>query len=256
MKFLKSLSVVFLLIILFASCVGPKALQRQINKKSYESVLIFDSEKITEKPDRKINFEIVNESTIPAESTVLKNDGRMLWLLLFYTYNYDMTITLGDNASNPSALPLVENALTGTFDRSGAFKRVLSSKSLETDYKGIITIKELNITCDYYRKGMGFWSYTTQSENADNSTGKVKFNLKLYNNEGSLLLDKDYTENRSIAFATTSTKIREVKKMTMKNLIENLTLSSQAVGLAMTNDINDILETAAVVMPNPEISGE
>ena len=238
----KSLLSLALAAALFTSCMGPKSLQRQINRTAYEPVMIYDSEIASEKSDQKVAFDFINESALPAESTVIKNDGHFLWLLIFYTYDYDMTVRLGENASDPSATNIVKNALYGTIDRSGAFNRIVETESTEADYKTVVTLKEVDISCRYYRKGMAFGSASTDEVRADKSIGKMVLNLKLYDKTGEMILEKDYEENGVTAFTTPSTKYREVRKMAMKNLIENLTVSSQSIARAMTYDINRALK--------------
>ena len=239
----KNTSILYTLIavILFTGCMGPKSLQRQINRTAYEPVMIFDSEIASEKSDQKVAFAFVNESNLPLESTVVKNEGRFLYLVLFYSYDYDMTVTLGENASEPSATTIVKNAIYGTADRSGIFHRVMDTDSVKADYRSVITLKEANISCKYYRKGMGMGSTSTNEVRADKSIGKVVMNLKLYDRDGAVILEKDYEENGITDFATATTEYREVRKMAMKNLIENLTVSSQNVARQMTYDINNAL---------------
>lgn len=244
MKNLYSILSLLGLSLLFTNCVGPKSLQKQINRTAYEPILILDSEQVTEKSDKTIAFEIVNESPLTPGSTVFKNDGHFLYLLIFYTYEYDMTITLGDNASNPSALGIMENALYGTFDRSGILQRQMPSDSSVTDYRALVTVKEVDIKCDYINKGFGFWSFSSSEASAQKSQGKVVTNLKLYDKEGNLLLEKDYTKHETTEFASTTTNYSLVRKMAMKNLVENLTLSSQDIALQLTHDINNALMPA------------
>ena len=239
----KSLLPLFFAAVLFTSCMGPKSLQRQINRTAYEPVMIYDSEIASEKSDQKVAFDFINESGLPAESTVIKNDGHFLYLILFYTYDYDMTVKLGENASDPSATNIVKNALYGTVDRSGAFNRIVETETTKADYKSVVTLKEVDISCKYYRKGMAFGATSTDEVRAEKSIGKVVLNLKLYDRSGAVILEKDYTENGVTEFATSTTKYNEVRKMAMKNLIENLTVSSQSLARAMTYDINKALKS-------------
>lgn len=203
--------------------------------------MVFDSEFASEKLNQQVSFDFVNESGIGEKSSVIKNDGRFLWLLLYYSYDYDMTVTLGENASNPTVTNVVKNAFYGTIDRSGIFNRVVETETVKPNYRSVITIKEMDVTCKYYRTGMGFWSYTTDEVKADKSYGKYTINLKLYNQNGEVMLDKDYTKDAVTDFAISTTKYNEVSKMAMKNLIENLTVSSQEIARTMTNDINKAL---------------
>ena len=250
MKKLEPFIWLFLLVFIFTGCAGPKSLERRINRTAYEPVFFYETEKVAEKSEKTVSLELINQSELPARSTVYKNEGRMLWLLLYQNYEYDMTITLGDNASNPTALKLVENAITGTFDRSGTF---LTSDNSASDYKGVVTIKEMDVTCDFYTKGFAFWGVSDYSVNADNSIGNLVFNLKLYDKEGSLILDKDYTEKQAVKYGSSSIKLHEVKKMAVKNMIENLTISSQNIASAMTNDINKALENISTVSSTTKV---
>lgn len=250
MKKFQSLLCLLVAVLLLASCMGPKSLQRQINRKSYEPVLVFDSEIASEKGAETVSFDFVNESRLPMESTVTKNDGKFLWLLLYYHYNYDMTVHLGENLSDPTATNLVKTALYGTLDRSGAFNRIVETETVKPDYRSVITVKEIDVTCKYYRKGMGVWSYTTSEVKADKSIGKVSINLKLYDRNGKILMDKDYVENGVTDFTTSTTKYQDVRKMAMQNLIENLTVSSQTIGRKMTSDLNQVLKTTAALTTN------
>ena len=97
-------------------------------------------------------------------------------------------------------------------------------------------------TWDFYTKGFAFWGVSDYSVNAENSIGDLIFNLKLYDKEGSLVLDKDYSEHQAMKYNSSSVKLHEVKKMAMKNMIENLTVSSQNIAAVMTADINRILQ--------------
>lgn len=256
MKKISSILGLLALALLFTNCVGPKSLQKQINRTAYEPVLILDSEKVAEKSEETIAFDLINESPLTPESTVFKNDGHFLYLLIFYTYEYDMTITLGDNASNPTAMRVMENALHGTFDRSGVLQRLAQQDSSVTDYKAIISVKELDIKCDYLNKGFGFWSFSTAEAKAQKSVGHVLLNLKLYDKAGELLLEKDYVEKKTTEFASTTTNYSEVRKMAMKNLVENLTVSSQALALQMTNDINTTIQKEKDLTASSEIIDE
>ncbi|SDK72456.1 hypothetical protein SAMN04488034_101238 [Salinimicrobium catena] len=256
MKKFTSLFVLMALGLLFTNCVGPKSLQKQINRTAYEPVLILDSEQVPEKSDKTIAFEVLNESPLTPESTVFKNDGHFLYLLVFFTYEYDMTITLGDNASNPTALSVLQNSFFGTFDRSGLLQRTPKEEGSETDYKAIVRVKELDIKCDYMNKGFGFGSFSTAEAKAQKSVGKILLNLELYDHEGALLLEKDYVENRIMDFASNTTNYSKVKKMAMKNLVENLTVTSQAVALEMTRDINASIQGHKELTASSEVINE
>lgn len=246
MKILKPFAWLICLTVIFSGCAGPKSLERKINRTAYEPVFFYESEKVTEKADKTVSFELVNMSELPAHSTVVKNKGRMLWLLFYQKYNYDMTIMLGQNASEPGALNLIQHAITSTFDRSGTFKTAIPVNNSAADYRSVVTVKEADVTCNFFTEGFAFWGVSDYAVNAENSVGKLVFNLKLYDKGGSLLLDRNYTEEQSMKYNSSSVKLHDVKRMAMKNLIENLTVSSQNIAAEMTKNINDILEISTI----------
>jgi len=227
--------------IFLTSCQGPKTLQMQVNRKTYEPLLIHDKNILEDKSSKTLKLTIVDRANLSDLSEVSKKNGYFLPLLLFSVWNYDMVITLGNHSSNPRVVSFVQSSIEETFERSGDFIITDSTSQSPHNYLCEITIDSINVNCDYNRTGMSSMNFYSASETAYSSKGFVKLTLDLIENDKSVL-SKTYSIEKSVNFIKTDDNIKNVKHHAMKNLIENLTLSTKEIAENMVNDVNSKVE--------------
>lgn len=229
----------FLLVVLvFSSCIGPKNLQNQVNRHAYESIAVYDSKIINDKSDVKIAFNYSDSSSLPFDNKVELIDGGMLWLLLFFKYDYEMELYMGDGASNPVVTDKMEEIFNTTFERSGDF--IIADSTDVADLICNVTFEKIEVKAPYDRNGFGLLSMVSTSETADGSNSDIAINIELKNNkEDQILMDSTFSVSKDIGFNASSVKQNEVSDFAMVNLLENLTLSTQEIAKEVTASINE-----------------
>lgn len=229
----------FLLVVLFfTSCVGPKNLQNQVNRYAYESIAVYDSKIIDDKSDVKIAFNFSDSSSLPFDNKVELKDGGMLWLLLFFKYDYDMELYMGNGASNPMVTDKMEEIFNTTFERSGDF--IIVDSTVKADLICDITFEKIEVMTPYDREGFGLLSMVSTSETADGSHSDIAIKIELKNNkEDQILMDSTFSASKDIGFNASSVKQNEVRDFAMVNLLENLTISTQEIAKRVTASLNN-----------------
>lgn len=250
MKKIRTIFPCLTLLLLLTGCFGPKTLQKQVNKKTYQPVILHNTEALKEKSDILMSFKFRDSSYMPEQTLVTKKSGYFVPLLLVYAWNYDMVIKLGNSSSNPKAKEFVQKTLEDIFERSGNFTIVPDTVNSHKKYQGIISVKKININCNYKRSGFFLGAAGTESERAENSLGHVIMTLQLFNENGELVYEKDYEEQRTVNFIGSSNAQYKIKHDAMQNLLENLTLSTKAIGSQMVEDLN------AKLIENRGLSGK
>lgn len=232
----------FLLVVLvFTSCVGPQNLQNKVNRHAYESIAVYDSKIINDKSDVKIAFNYSDSSGLPFDNKVELIDGGMVWLLLFFKYEYDMELYMGDGASNPVVTDKMEEIFNTTFERSGDF--TIADSTDKADLICNITYEKIEVMAPYYRYGFGLTTFVTTSDEVDGSHSDIAVNIELKNNEkDQILMDSTFSASKDIGFNASSVKKYEVSDFAMVNLLENLTLSTQEIAKEVTTSINKEVE--------------
>lgn len=153
-------------------------------------------------------------------------------------YNYDMQITMGNNACEPSILLKMEEIINTTFRRSGNFK-LADSVSNKSDYTCNISFDKIKIDAPYQRYGSGLGGSVSYSEKAFGSHAELKVSIEMFrHNASEAIIDSSFTITNEVGFNASSLKLYEVPNYAMRNLIEKLTLSTQEIAKQLTNTIN------------------
>mgnify|MGYP006999712454 CR=1 FL=1 len=230
--------IVVILLGFLASCMGPKNLQNRVNSKDYTTPMVYTSPLVKDKSDINVQVQFENLAELDELTLVTKDRGYYIPLILLYLWDYDMNITLGDEATNPSITSSIETITKTVFERSGRFN---VSEDESAAYKARVILKNVNFNCDYKRFGSAVGAYANYNESADKSKGVLEMQLVLEDKNGNVILDEVFEKENTIGFVGNSESITKIKHLAMRNLIENLSLTAERVAIDMVDEINSNL---------------
>lgn len=233
-------SVYIFTFVIFTSCMGPKALQRQVNRKTYEVPLVYTTPIVKDKSDKTVFIEYSTaRTTMKAETQVIKHRGFYLPLILAYIWDYDMKINLGDDSSGPKVTNTIETITRKVFSRSGNF--TITTDKSQADYIATIELNKAKANCEYHRGGAAVFNSMSQSESAEKSVGRLNMHVLLTQND-LVILDKEFEEKGENGFVGTTENISNIKHSAMKNLIENLVELSENNAYNIVQEINSLIK--------------
>ncbi len=240
---------------LLYGCYGPKTLQQELNREVYHPRIVYDLEIIPDKADKYVTFEYSDQSGLIPETNV--REINYTWNAAFQFYeelSYDMVIKLGNAASSPKVIDFMEDVVQETFRRSGNF-RVRDSITTTDDFRSLITIKKVDARCLYHMSKKEIFGVEKLTDRAEIVKSRIQVNLKLFDGQGQLLIDKDYEEvsgqdyvgegqtvkssdDDAVSFLFGTGGREDVKHRAMNALFKHLTDCIQKISIAMTDEIN------------------
>lgn len=196
------------------SCLTPSGVQTRLNGGKYPLGYLHDSPIIENKTDITLCSHVNDLSENSPITSVLKKDGHSIWLLFYYSYDFDLKVNLGKNALHPELQTFVKQSFDKESERTGLFKTVVDSS--KANYNLIIDILDYNVEADYYAYGNAMGNYQSWGAHASASKGSLKLVIKLVK-KTEVLFEKEYTAERMSDFVQNKSATRnELNKALMK----------------------------------------
>jgi hypothetical protein len=222
------------------SCMGPKRLQKKLNKDQYSLGYLHDSQKTENKTGISLSPEVIDLSDSASLTYVIKIDGYYINLLFLYDYEYNFTVGLGKNSVKPSLVDFIKKSFIKESERSGAY--VINDTAADKSYTIAIGILEYKTECKYHKEGSGMGDNSEWKINVQPSQGKLKLLIKLLNSNNEIVFTKEYeTEMLSDFLPPGSESENEINKNMMINMSETLSLCIKENISKIVSDMNEIL---------------
>jgi len=174
------------------SCVGPKKIQRKLNKDKYSTLLIKHVSSNFTSFDKTLTLNIIDNSQLREETTVDKEYGDVRNFIVAASWDYTSTITLGRNSFKPELVKLVEKTFIEESIKTGNYSISEVDKS---EFNITISIDSCNVNAEYITSGGSSGSANYQNHDLKPSKGVIKLNIKLYGKENLLIFENDYFSN-------------------------------------------------------------
>jgi hypothetical protein len=225
------------IVLSLSSCLGPKTLQKKLNRNKYPIGYLHDSPINIEKLNISISPIIVDSSDSTYLTQVIKDDGHFLYLVIMYDYHYDMTVRLGKNSLQPSITESIEKSFIKESERSGIYK--VRDTSASKNHLAKIEVLDYQVSSKYQKNGSAFGSYQQFHINVHPSNGYIKMKLSVFDNEEKVLFTKEYhSVVTSNYLKSRSMSEREINTGLMHNMTETLGLCIKENISQIVSDIN------------------